>query len=132
MPLDVPLEDGDLPHVTRALLAVGNPELAMQRARIRLQTFRGEVPSDASAGIPYVEIASGSKATSAMRRAFALLIRSELEAIDDIDRVTLSESFDPEARRLTTSIDVLLSGGERRGIVLSPLGVTGDPRPRIE
>jgi hypothetical protein len=134
--MDVPLDTtGDIPHFTPALLGASGTDddtaaLIGQKIRIAIGTFRGEVPSDASAGFPYVEVASGSKATSVMRRGMLLLARAACERIPGVRRADLRESFDATTRTLTISGEVILTSDRVIGIEVAPFGVTGTRSPR--
>lgn len=119
---DVRLVDGDLPHLTGP---VRGDDLTMQRARVRLRTFRGEWVLDAAAGLPYLDWAQRKTPAEVV----ALAVAAELEATPGVKRADLRAVV--VDRALTLSGTVTLDDGDQRGVVVAPFGVYGDPLPRV-
>ncbi|MEL6348039.1 MAG: hypothetical protein AAFV53_33335 [Myxococcota bacterium] len=85
--MDVALENGDLPHVSRYITG---PELIAQKIRIRLLTWRGEWLLNQEDGIDYLSLSEQKPPDT---EAIADLLRAEILGVDgvvDIDGFTVT------------------------------------------
>lgn len=126
MPRDIRLTDGgDFPHYCGDLIT-GDP-LVVQRAGIRLRTFRGGWIFDATQGLPFIEWA-GRKADT---RGVALATKRELEGIPGVKRAECTATIAASTRRVTIIGRVFFDDGTQRGLNFAPYGVLGDSRPNV-
>jgi hypothetical protein len=126
MPRDVLLTSGDdFPHYVGELIT--GDTLIVQRAKIRLRTFRGEWILDEAAGLPFVEW-SGAKTDV---RGVVLATKREIEAIPGVKRAELSGALDATSRRTTIVGAVVFDDGTQRGLKFAPFGVLGDSLPTV-
>lgn len=115
----------DWPHYSGAMIT--GDALIVQRARIRLRTFRGEWVLNAADGLPIV--AWAGRKTDVRGMVFA--VRRELEGITGVKRAAVSVALDATTRRATVAGGVTFDDGTQRGIVFAPFGVLGDPLPSV-
>lgn len=114
MPYDLARLDTDL-DLLRASAPVAGPQLVVQRLRIRLATWVGEVLSSATAGLWSEALVVAQRATIT-----AAIVR-EVETTPGVTRVlTVRDSLDVRTRVYRCSFVALIAGGESVRVTVGP------------